>query len=250
MIAELVALALLLWVTTSQGSPAELGPPLAPPSPSLAGRELARHGGRGAVLTALELGIVTPRWVPLQIGPYELAVSSDSVAAGGLRWSPTHLQAQHVADAHGALLPTPAIVDAIWNAAAVHLEPHPRGHDAAMMSVSEWLAYADRVEQDAGAPDALELVAPLGKDYVQVPELAAHPGRGAIYGWHRLDGRPIQPVHLGHESNYADYSHTARLVSRFVRRDDGSQLDLADLYLSGDPWIAPQGPTPPRHPAA
>lgn len=253
--ALVVSAVVLLGVLASPGDELELERPTpgAPPDPNTPdGRALARSGGRAACLSAVANGWLRGQWAPIRLGPYRVWVLSDAMAFGApaLRWSPTQLEAQLVADACGALLPTPAIVDATWAQAARHLEPHPRqfSDGRLMMSVGEWIAYADRVELDAGAPPAAELVAPLGKDYVMVPALRTRPDRCAIYGWQRLDGHPIQPVFLGHEATYADYSHTPRLVSRRVERDDGEILELATLYELGDPWIAPLGPTPARHP--
>jgi len=36
--------------------------------------------------------------------------------------------------------------------------------------------------------------------------------RVAIYGWHQLNGIPIQPLYAGHINSYVDYSHGIRLV--------------------------------------
>jgi hypothetical protein len=41
----------------------------------------------------------------------------------------------------------------------------------------------------------------------------SNPGRVAIYGWHRPDGNPIQPLNTVHGIRYADYSQGVRLVS-------------------------------------
>lgn len=256
---SLIAAAVLLGVLASSGTEHELeatAPPAGPPEPPnpdiMGGLELARAGGRRACLEALARGWLNALWCPIVIGPYRLSVLSDAVAFGhpSLRWSPTQLDAQSIADACGALLPTPAIVDATWQQAAMHLEPHPRqfADGPLMMSVDEWIAYAASVEFDAGPAPCAQLIAPLGKDYVMVPALRTRPNQCAIYGWHRLDGRPIQPVFLEHEATYADYSHAPRVVSRHVERDDGEIIDLADLYEGGDAWIAPLGPTPARHP--
>ena len=35
----------------------------------------------------------------------------------------------------------------------------------------------------------------------------------AIYGWHYPDGRPIQPLYVGHWDRYVDYSHGVRLLA-------------------------------------
>ena len=47
----------------------------------------------------------------------------------------------------------------------------------------------------------------------------ANPGKIAIYGWHRLNGAPIQPLSTVHGACYADYSHGIRLVSETVLVD-------------------------------
>ena len=267
----LAALA-LLGATAKRNEDPPLGGPLPPspeptppgpgpgpghdPLPELSGEELARHGRDQGSAEALATGLWWVTWAPIQMGPYTLYVSTDCLSVGSppIRWSPTHLQAQQFADAAGALLPTPAIVDAIWAQATHHAAPRPtdawRKGDGTMMSVDEWVKYAASVEKDYGPPPTGELTSPLGKDYVQVPELTARPTQCAIYGWTKMDGVFIQPVSLIHENTYADYSHTCRLVARQVKTSDGQALDLADLYLAGDPWVAPRGPTPPRHPRA
>jgi hypothetical protein len=54
------------------------------------------------------------------------------------------------------------------------------------------------------------------------------PGKVAIYGWHKPDGKPIQPLYAGHAAYYVDYSHGIRLVSRTVTLD-GKERDLLEL---------------------
>ncbi|HLJ56297.1 MAG TPA: hypothetical protein VKT77_14750, partial [Chthonomonadaceae bacterium] len=63
------------------------------------------------------------------------------------------------------------------------------------------------------------LVAGIKKDVVQTPLLAARPGHVAIYGWHKRDGQPIQPLTAVHIARYVDYSHAIRLVRRAVTVD-------------------------------
>jgi hypothetical protein len=58
-----------------------------------------------------------------------------------------------------------------------------------------------------------ELVSGDKKDVVITNLLANKPDRIAIYGWHRGDGAPIQPLSTVHGARYADYSHGIRLVS-------------------------------------
>ncbi len=49
-----------------------------------------------------------------------------------------------------------------------------------------------------------------------------------IYGWHRPDGSPIQPVYSGHVWWYVDYSHGIRFINRQVILD-GNKADVRDI---------------------
>ena len=49
-----------------------------------------------------------------------------------------------------------------------------------------------------------------------------------IYGWHRLDGKPIQPEYNGHVNWYVDYSHGTRLVNNRVMID-GVEYDYQSV---------------------
>ena len=96
-------------------------------------------------------------------------------------------------------------------------------------------------EQRAGVPlDAL--ISGHMKDVVLSNRLFERPDRVAIYGWHRLDGRPIQPLSTVHGVRYADYSHGIRLVWNEVRVDGVSRSIydvLADSKLA--PVLSDEG---------
>jgi hypothetical protein len=49
-----------------------------------------------------------------------------------------------------------------------------------------------------------------------------------IYGWHKTDGTPIQPVYSGHVYWYVDYSHGIRYMNRQVMLD-GQPADVREL---------------------
>ena len=49
--------------------------------------------------------------------------------------------------------------------------------------------------------------------------LKEKPNKVAIYGWHQLDAKPIQPLYLGHADYYVDYSHGIRLVKETMTVD-------------------------------
>ena len=160
--------------------------------------------------------------------------------------------AQRIADLVGASLPTPPMVDAVWAAAGVRLGPDSIPPSPDMKSVPVFedhdrLVRARRARDDApmGA-----LVAGHKKDVVLTARLDTLPGRVAIYGWHRLDGRPVQPLYTGHGDRWVDYSHGVRLISRAVLIDgvDHDMLDvLRDRALA--PLLSDDGPIAnPRYP--
>jgi hypothetical protein len=100
-----------------------------------------------------------------------------------------------------------------------HHRHHPPDHDVPSPRSGRGAA--------RGAPLGA-LVGGIKKDVVITPLLASNPGKVAIYGWHQLNGVPIQPLYLGHGDFYVDYSHGIRLV----RQDmlvDGAATTVADV---------------------
>lgn len=143
-----------------------------------------------------------------------------------------------VAVRFGFLLPTTRMVDAIYAQAKVHLPPRPMQAGPRMVSTDYLLRHNDTVDAQLGreAGQADELVAGQKKDLVLSNRLRRAPGKVAIYGWHRTNGQPIQPLSTVHQETYADYSHGIRLVSTtaFV---NGRPVALAGLLQ--DPAYAP-----------
>jgi hypothetical protein len=138
--------------------------------------------------------------------------------------------AQRIADRVGASLPTAAMVDAIWVAARVRLDPAPIPPSPEMTTVQ---AFEDhdrlvRAQRIRGSAPPGALVAGHKKDVVITAQLDSFPGKVAIYGWHRPDGEPIQPLYAGHTDRWVDYSHGIRLVSRVIRID-GNRRDMLDV---------------------
>jgi hypothetical protein len=142
----------------------------------------------------------------------------------------TPQSAQQLADRIGASLPTPPMVDAVWRAAQVRLDPSPIPPTPEMTTVNVFEDHNRIVrtqrQLDSRAPGAL--VAGHKKDVVLTARLDSLPGKVAIYGWHRADGTPIQPLYTGHTDRWVDYSHGIRLLSRTVIVDNVAR-DLLDL---------------------
>jgi len=181
--------------------------------------------------------------VTLSVCPDYLAVGSDDDYLL-LPLSPA--TAQRVADAAGCLLPTRKMVDAIFSAAEVRLEPAPIPPSPAMTTVEVFAAHnavvrAQRAADFAAHPPGA-LTAGHKKDVVIAAGLATAPGKVAIYGWHRTNGSPIQPLYLGHVATWVDYSQCVRLVSREVAVD-GVVTKVAEILA--DParadWLSDEG---------
>ncbi|MBI5775242.1 MAG: hypothetical protein HZA89_16080 [Verrucomicrobia bacterium] len=129
----------------------------------------------------------------------------------------TPATAQIVADKLDCVLPTRRMVDDIFTAATVKLPPAPIPPSPAMTTVPVFQQHNETIRQQRNnylpAPPPGALVAGHKKDML-TPRLADAPGKVAIYGWHKPDGKPIQPLHLGHAAGYVDYSHGARFIQR------------------------------------
>jgi hypothetical protein len=127
-------------------------------------------------------------------------------------------------------LPTPRMVDAIYAQAAMRLNPQPLPASDAMRTTAYYWEHNEIVQQQrTGFASQLGiLTAGDKKDLVLTNRLWRYPDRVAIYGWHRQDGTPIQPLSTVHGARYADYSHGVRLVSAtaYIRGKAVSLLNL------------------------
>ncbi|MBN1477504.1 hypothetical protein JXA47_12180 [Candidatus Sumerlaeota bacterium] len=137
----------------------------------------------------------------------------------------TPILGQWLADFTGCCLPTRRIVNDVYAAATVKLAPQPIAPSPEMITVPVFDQHNTIVwgQRSAvlGTHPLGELVGGTKKDVVITPLLhdGAHDNRVAIYGWHQLDGTPIQNLYLGHVDWYADYSHGIRLVQSAMTVD-------------------------------
>jgi len=147
----------------------------------------------------------------------------------------TPYTAQIIADRLGCSLPTRKMVDDIYASATVKLTPAPIPPSLAMTTVPVFLRHNEMVHaQRSGKPPG-GLVAGHKKDVVISNKVFAT-AKVAIYGWHKADGKPIQPLYIGHPASWADYSHGIRLVRR--RMTVGGEAKTLDDVLD-DPRLAP-----------
>jgi len=168
--------------------------------------------------------------VVICVTPDYLAVGSD---ADNVRVPMGLPAAALVADQFGFLLPTTRMVDAIYAAAEIQLAPSPMDPNSQMVTTQYLLRHNATVDAMRArvTRSSAALTAGQKKDLVLSLRLMNHRGKVAIYGWHRTNGRPIQPLSTVHVEQYADYSHGIRLVSQtaFV---NGQRQPLSQILSS------------------
>jgi hypothetical protein len=181
------------------------------------------------------------RSVTLWVTPDYLAIGDD---ADNVRMPMSPVTAQLAADRFGFVLPTPKIVDIIYQAAPFKIAPRSIAPSAWMVRSEDFARHDGMVDaQLGGAPRGL--VAGHKKDVVLSNLLEERPHRVALYGWHQLTGNPIQPLSTLHGDGYCDYSHGVRLVAATMLLDGRRRLvaevlrhpDLAFLLSYEGPLV-------------
>jgi len=109
------------------------------------------------------------------------------------------------------------MVNDIWAAAKVQLDPRPLTVERE--APATFLQHHRIIEEQLKGSARGAFVAGIKKDIVVTSKLQERPKRVAIYGWHYVNGQPIQPLYLGHIDWYVDYSHGIRPVRRWMRVD-------------------------------
>ena len=146
------------------------------------------------------------------VSPDYLSVGTDGDWA---RINITPLAAQKIADSFNCFLPTRKMVDDIYRSAKVKLEPVPM-YAFRDSTPTMWHHHLIIEGQRKGRKG---LIAGIQKDVVisgKIPR-DPKPDRVAIYGWHKSDGKPIQPLYTGHIYWWVDYSQGIRLVYRKIK---------------------------------
>ena len=181
-----------------------------------------------------------PHAIAYEVMPDYLAIGSDE---DFVRMPMNPYTAQAFCDAFGFVLPTRKMVDDIWAAASVKVEPRPLTQSRE--SPETFLQHHDIIAgQLADFPHGA-FVAGIKKDVVVTKQLRERGNRVAIFGWHYLSGKPIQPLYSGHVDWYVDYSHGIRPVRGTVRVDGAPRsyeeilADSALAVLLSDEGVIP-----------
>lgn len=157
------------------------------------------------------------------VSPDYLSIGTDNDWA---RINITPYAAQRIADSFQCFLPTRKISDDIYKAATVKLEPVPM-YAFRDSTPTMWHHHLIVEGQRKGRKG---LIAGIQKDVVISGKVSrdTRPERVAIYGWHKLDGKPIQPLYTGHIYWWVDYSQGIRLVYRKIKVE-GKWMDYIDV---------------------
>lgn len=140
----------------------------------------------------------------------------------------TPVTAQRIADHFGFLLPTRKLVDAVYDQAELKLPPQPMKPGPAMTRTEAFERHNAAIRAQIGARKMQGLTVGHKKDIVLTNRHCDLKRRVAIYGWHKTDGKPIQPLSLVHGDDYADYSHGVRLVANTLLLD-GVEKPVAEV---------------------
>ena len=133
----------------------------------------------------------------------------------------TPVLAQRIAKLTKTSLPTKRMVDQMYKNAKIKLVPQPISPSKLMTTVPIFIAHNDSIKLQLNPyilkHIASELTAGSKKDIIISNKIyGENTKRVVIYGWHKLDGKPIQPVYNKHTNNWADYSHGVRLIQNNV----------------------------------
>lgn len=180
------------------------------------------------------------KFVPVQIRSFDSAMNTwnkatvwvlpDYLAVGtNDNWARiplTPMAAQRIADSLHCFLPTKKLVNDIYTSAVVKLDPVPMYiyRDSTVTMWQHHLMIEGQRKNRKG------LIAGIKKDIVITDLLtrSSKQNRVAIYGWHTLDGKPIQPLYTGHVNWYVDYSHGIRLVYEYILVN-GKRMHYTDV---------------------
>jgi len=171
----------------------------------------------------------------------EIQVTTDALTILGVRIDVTAEGAQRIADELRAVLPTPRILQLIWEQADVRLEPCTLPADAKMASTARMIEHSECVDRRIAGRTGM--VANEGKHWVLTNRIAGKENLAANYGWFVKGRRPVQTVGTRHDTAHTDYSQIVRLVKPIIKVD-GRDVDIRHVGRSPELWglVSDEGP--------
>lgn len=134
--------------------------------------------------------------------------------------------AQRIANKIGCFLSTRKICNDVYQNTIIRLAPHPLTKDRD--SIRTFIEHNEIIEDQRKGYQGL--IAGHKKDVILTHRLFEYPknDRVALYGWHKSDGQPIQPIYVGHIDWYVDYSHGIRMVKDTIHVE-GKPMHYVDV---------------------
>src|SRR6188768_2255238 len=171
----------------------------------------------------------------------QIQVTTDALTILGVRFDVTAEGAQRIADQLHAILPTPRILQLIWEQAAVRIDPCTLPPDEKMASTARMVQHSHCVDQRIGGRTGM--VANEGKHWVLSNRIAGKENLAANYGWFMRGRRPVQTVGTAHDTAHTDYSQILRLVKPIINVD-GRDVDIRHVGRSPELWglVSDEGP--------
>lgn len=169
------------------------------------------------------------KYSKIQYRDMELFVSNDYWMEDGIRMPVGLSKAFSIAEETDSLLPTKFVVDAIWNQADIKLTPKALPPTHEMTTLTYFRLHNQKIEDQLKDVDNVEdlLIAGHKKDILYIDPSSL---KVAIYGWHRSNGKPIQPYSTVHHREYKDYSHGLRLISKTALKN-GKEIRIRQENL-------------------
>jgi hypothetical protein len=164
--------------------------------------------------------------VRFQVMPDYLAIGNDS---DFVRIPLSPATAQRLADHFNASLPTPLIVDKIYQSAEIKPEPvtfYPIENNNE--KIEKFIEHNDSINTLTGGKRGL--TAGIKKDVVISSKLddTLRSRHVIIYGWHRTNGAAIQPESNIHINRYLDYSHGIRFIKNEIEIN-GKAFEIEEI---------------------
>tara|TARA_B100000686_G_scaffold111291_1_gene118570 strand:+ start:22918 stop:23811 length:894 start_codon:yes stop_codon:yes gene_type:complete len=144
----------------------------------------------------------------------------------------TPILAQKIASSLRLSFLTKKMVDLVWGSSILKLDPIPIPPSPEMTTIPVFGLHNRLIYQKRSAnfenhkPGVL--VAGHKKDVIISNRIKNEPEKVIIYGWHRINGNPIQPIYSGHAVWYVDYSHGIRLAYNecIINKDKSTITDI------------------------
>ncbi len=178
----------------------------------------------GSVRQALGLAPEVPRGPEPEPpgGWFEVELDGETwEVAGNYIYGVSLAEAAATARGLGCELPSPALVDAIWELANVKLDATElRRSDFVKWTMAEMSSptvledQRQKIDAKADAQAAAMPGKPILRAGSHKDVVLSSDGRLGLYGWQDSKGKPLQPFYAGHTPSWRDYSQGLRLVRR------------------------------------